>query len=403
MNTEVNIFASCKSPKVESTLNIVEVLQKIQNGGPNLKLILEARTAFSEAHKKGKDCPHYDKIKANYLKTFTPNATFNKKRNNKNIKHLSGLVYLDIDGSTQIDFKNPYIFATWLSLSETGRGVLIKTEGVTTENFPLIYDKIVKEMGLNVDLHCKDLSRQVVISYDPDIYINYSSKSYDCKDIVLKKERKIPPTVPKKKEGKVCDLMGDKLFKGVRWDNIEDYDLKGKEYVVFDEPYYFSKAYIPQTISQGKRNSTIKALIYQIKALNPELTDLKLFSIINVINSRCTPALPATEIEGIKRELKKKLEYEDFTPILNYPRSVIFADSVDKKDRQIIGAQVAGKNKVKKTLDKIQECLDDWDINIGKITNKKIAENIGMAKKTIDKYSPYFRQQKKIINEACII
>lgn len=401
MNPEVSIFKSCKSPSVERNTKIDEVFKEIKEGSSKLNLILEARKSFSTAHQTGKKCPHYDKIKSTSLNTFTPNATFTDKRNKRNINNLSGLVYLDIDGSTEIDYNNPYIFATWLSLSATGRGVLVKTTGITKDNFPIVYDLLAKELGVEVDPHCKEPSRQVVISYDPYIYINNRSKPYNCESIVTGKDKNIPPTVPKKRKREECDLKGDKLFEGLRWNNLSDYDLAGKEYVVLDEPMYFSKAFIPESIENGKRNTTINLTVHQLKALNPDLTESTLHRIINVLNSRCADPLPPSEIEEIKRKLNSKYKENDFDPIPNYPRSVIFDKKVSQKERQRIGAGVSGLNKVKKTLSKIQECLNDWDLNTGRITNKKIAEIIGMSKKTVDKYSAGFRDQINMINANC--
>ncbi|GAA4314521.1 hypothetical protein GCM10023115_28320 [Pontixanthobacter gangjinensis] len=392
-NTKVSMFQCCKSPVVLKEVPVIKILNEIKTGGDNLDLLQKAR-------QQGKGSCIYDKIKTQKLNTFSPNASFSRKRKASRIKNLTGLVYLDIDGCTEIDYQNPYIFATWLSLSATGRGVLIKIKGVTEDNFSSAYTSIAREIGLDVDPNCKDITRQVVISYDPEIYINHGSKAYHYKEVEPQDELNIPLTVSKKRKKEKCDLKGDKLFDNIRWDNIEDYDLKGEDFVIFDENQYFSKAYIPETIEEGKRNSTINSTIHQLKALNPELSPTDLYRLINILNSRCSPPLPYSEIEEVKRKLSEKLEENDqFEPLPNYRRRVIFAKGINKRDRQKIGAQVSGEIKVNTTLNKIQECLDDWDLYKGRVTNNKIAKAIGRSKKTVDKYSARFKLQKKIINE----
>jgi hypothetical protein len=398
---EVSLFKCCKSPQVERNVKINEVLREIKFGGPNLNYILEARKVAIAAYENKTNSPFYDKIKTTSINSFSPNASFKHKRNKKSIENLSGLIYLDIDGSTDIDLSNPYIYSTWLSLSGKGRGVLVKVNGIDNQNFSFAYNSIAEEINIDVDPHCTDLSRQVVISYDPNIFINDHSKTFSIGEFVSDKENKIPLTVPKKRKREECYLKGGNFLNKLRWDNLEDYDLQGKDYVIFDEIQYFSKAYIPETIGEGKRNSTINSTIHQLKALNPLLTKEHLFRLINILNSRCSPPLPPSEIEDMKRKLSKKLEEEDyfFELLPNCKRRVIFANSVCKKERQKIGAQVSGKVKKNYTIDMIQHCLDDWDLNEGRVTNEKIAKAIGRSKKTVDKYSPQFKSQKQIINK----
>ena len=392
-NPAVSIFKCCKSPVVIDEVTIGAILNQIKTGGQNLDLIKEAR-------KRGKESTFYEKVKTTKINTFTPNATFRCKRNLGNIKELSKLVYLDIDGCTDIDVNNPYIYATWLSLSATGRGVLVRAKGLNKDNFAFAYESIAMEIGLDVDPMAKDISRQVVISYDPEMYINPDSKSYNCTGMVSEK-RDIPLTVPlkKKKERNVSER--GVTFKNIRYNDFEDYDLEGKEYEVFDEPVGFSKFHIPEVITKN-RYSTISATVHQYMALNPDLPLESARHFIEVLNKRCSNPLDDTETDKIKRDIEKKMDTGDLFPILNVQRYTAFSENVSTKDRQIIGAKVAGRNKRRKTLQKIQDCLNSWDLNLGKATNKKIAEITGLAQKTVDKYSKFFKDQKEIINNNVI-
>ncbi len=391
-NPSVSIFQNCKSPAVINEVTIEKILQEIKTGGKNHDLLIEAR-------RQGKNSSFYESVKTKHLKTFSPNATFNHKRNLIGIKKLSGLVYLDIDGCTKIDFDNPYIFAAWLSLSGTGRGVLVKAEGLNEDNFFLAYDSIAHEIGLVVDPACKDLTRQVVISYDPDIYINHNSKPYYCNGNLPKKITSTPLSVPfKNKEKRICERKGDKNFKDIRYDNTQDYNLEGKDYEVFDEKVMFSRLFIPEVIKTN-RYSTISTAVHQLMALNSHLQLEAGKKFIDALNGRCLIPLPKNEILKIKRDIEHKIQTGNLTPIPNWGRYTAFSEKVAPKERQVIGAKVAGRNKKRKTIEKIQECLDSWDLNLGRVTNQKIAELTGRAKKTVDKYSKeFFKTQKEIIN-----
>lgn len=388
-NPAVSIYKCCKSPIVINEVPIEAILQEIKTGGENHDLLLEARN-------QGKNTPLYESIKTKELNTFTPNATFNHTRNLNAIKNLSGLVYLDIDGCTKIDFDNPYIYSTWLSLSGTGRGVLVKAEGLNKDNFSLAYASIAKDIGIDVDHNCKDLTRQVVISYDPNIHININSKTFDCKGLVLKKGINTPLTVPyKEKKRGICERKGDK---NIRYDNIEDYNLNGNDYVVFEEEEMFSKLFFPVEI-RTNRYSKISTTVHQYMALNPDQPLDAGIKLIDVLNARCSTSLPELEINKIKRDLEKKVQTGDLTPIPNWGRYTVFSEKVSSKERQVIGAKVAGRNKRRNTMQKIQKCLDDWDLNLGRVTNRKIADMTGLATKTVDKYSrEFFKSQKEIIN-----
>lgn len=133
-------------------------------------------------------------------------------------------------------------------------------------------------------------------------------------------------------------------------------------------------------------------------ALNPNIPLVNVFRFIDFLSHRCKDLLPPSEIEKIKRDFKEKLNEGELELILNHPRYAVFADHVSKKDRQIIGAKIAGQNKRNKTLRKIQNCLDDWDLNHGKVTNKAISDLTGLTHKTVDRYSKHFLEPKKEIN-----
>src|SRR5690554_6084478 len=117
----------------------------IQNGDENLDSIKQARNLYAINEVE------YNKIKRNAIPCHTFNFLFEGRRTNDSISSSTGYIYLDIDDDISIDLTNPYIHASWLSLSETGRGVLVKAEGINQSNFNDSYSLISEELGLNTD------------------------------------------------------------------------------------------------------------------------------------------------------------------------------------------------------------------------------------------------------------
>ncbi|MFD0931285.1 BT4734/BF3469 family protein [Psychroflexus salinarum] len=396
----VSIFNSVKDPKVKDEISIESVLSNIKVGRTHKSTIFKARKA-------GKNTSLYDHLKTTQILTFSPNASFYEKRAVKNLKELTGLMYLDLDNCTELE-ASPFIYASWLSLSGTGRGILVRTKGVNTHNFKDAYHSVAKELGIEADPQCVDITRQVVLSYDPDIFINKSSQTFIYKEGISKEEEIESTNTPlevalKKEKREKCDLKGGASTEHTRWNDLDNYDLKGKEYVIFDEKKYFSKAFVPQRIPTGRRHITVSSSLHQLTALNLNWSDQRIENLVNNLNSYCDEPLPKHEIQRILANLLKKKKSGDLKPIKNFPRYVIFSDKIPKKEKQSIGGRIGGKisGKIRReeTIAKIQKCLNDWDIQQGKATNKAIAKCAGIAHKTMDKYSKQFKEQKEEINK----
>lgn len=399
-NSLVSLFKCVKDPKVVIERPIANVLHVIKTGNAYKDVILKARQA-------GKNTSLYDHLKTTQIPTFSPNASFESKRTAKNMKGLTGLMYLDLDNCTELQL-SPLIYATWLSLSGSGRGILVKTKDVTKDNFKDAYYSVAKELGIEADPQCVDITRQVVLSFDPEIYLNEESETYEYKggkDTTERMECTITPLkVELKKRGeKKYESEGGLFNEDTKWNDLHTCDLEGQDYIIFETKTFFSKAYVPENIPQGRRFLMVSAVSHQMTALNLHWSQEEVNSFLNILNSRCHPPLPQTEIQSILRNLLKRKESGNLKPLKNFGRYVIFSDKVSKKEKQSIGGSIGGKIsgriKVNKTKAKIQECLDSWDLLKGKVTNRAIAEYTGLALKTIDKYSKLFKEQKAQINK----
>ena len=278
---EFQVYQNVKSPKVLGTRNHLDLFREIQYGGPSKAKILNAR-------KLGKSDPDFDFLKCT-TPTYTPNALFKGKRRLDSLVKETGFLYLDIDGRTDIHLSHPLIYASYLSYSGTGRAVLVKVKGLNSTNIKEVYSQVADKLNLEADQMCADLSRQVVMSYDPQLYHNPTSEVFDATRISDKSEVENSPNKPLliSPLSLECDLMGSTEKKELRWNNIDEVDLQGELYVILDEAIDIIEVFIPQRIVEGTRHYTVSAILATLLYLNPWLSYTRLEKLAFQINSRC--------------------------------------------------------------------------------------------------------------------
>ena len=128
-----------------------------------------------------------DKTKRNRLKTNLPAICFSgifKKRNDKSILEHSGIICLDFDDyKSKKDLlnakehlsKDKYVHSVFISPSEKGLKVLVKTPKETNRHIDF-FNSLEKHFNsVFFDKKCKNLSRVCYESYDPNIFINNNS------------------------------------------------------------------------------------------------------------------------------------------------------------------------------------------------------------------------------------
>lgn len=121
------------------------------------------------------------------LPAFTPSGTFKERRKKESIDSYSGLLHLDYDKVEDVEslkeyiIKIPFTYSAFISPSGNGLKVLVKTDSILathTEFFNALrsyYDGIV---GLESDRSVKDVTRLCFVSFDPELYLNESSKIF---------------------------------------------------------------------------------------------------------------------------------------------------------------------------------------------------------------------------------
>ena len=379
------------SSKVLGTVTPKQYLETIQNGDHNLETILKARESYQNYPQE------YSRIKTQQLPCYTLNFTFKKRRKDRNIEASTGFMYLDLDGTTDIDCTNPLIFATWLSLSGTGRGILVKVEGITPENFKYVYEDVAKELEISADKGAKKPTQLNILSYDPKLYSNLSSYTYQVKE---KKPHYSAITLDRDTNGTV---QGENLS-GLRFDNLDELiaNVEFHDNVIheFEEKIKYADAFLFGEIFDGTRNQRLLSYAYQVKALNPHIEFESLYRLLMQGNIHyCKPPYPDRRIREITEWV---MNNDNPKPIINKERRLLFNPDYDlsKKEKRRLTMQWVNTKRKEKSRRKIEQAILDWDFKErGKITQKSISKVTGQNKKTVEKYYPEFKSQIQFLNQ----
>lgn len=375
----ISTFKNIKSVIPTSQIDVYDFFDQIKSPSNQIKeQIAKARNLYDLGN-----IDEYNRIKEN-LPCFTLNFSFGGGRKKENIISPTGFIYIDLDGTTDINFDNPFIFASWKSLSNNGRGILVKVNGLKPDNFSDTYRLISEYLNIESDSGAKKSTQPNVHSWDEDIYINNDSSIWLIDDVI----DNTPNLLTYKKEKEGTQELGV-----IRYDNIDEIDFKGEEYLEFlEEKYPTARLIIPSQIVVGKRNNTLSAMALQCRALNPKISKSRFLGYIKAINSsRCNPPLNTEEVESI---CNRTLAVKNIKPLLNSPRRIIFnpQSDLDLKERRMITNRAIGKSKRIKTQKELQKNVDNWDYQqYGRVTQKKLALVSGRNIKTIEKYYKYLK------------
>lgn len=169
----------CVTNKDNKPKSLGNILELVKNGGSFKEIIEEIRTTTDE------------KTRSELKKTLpavTISGQFADSRNLNELINHSGFLHLDFDKvddlekSMKILKKDPYSFSVFLSPSGNGIKVLVKISNIKNEHlkyFKSLEKYYYKEYNLKVDPQCKDITRAMFLSYDPDIFVNENSKVFE--------------------------------------------------------------------------------------------------------------------------------------------------------------------------------------------------------------------------------
>jgi hypothetical protein len=391
----INKFKNGKNPFINDNVTIDEALSTIKHGDSNLRTILDIR-------KLGKFSPVYQNIKTSKLPTFRFNFKFSVKASNGTIDIPTGLIYIDVDDTTDIDLTNPYIFACWKSLSETGLGILVKVDGLSLTNFKDTYQAIGNLLGVQTDAGACKGTQQNILSYDANLYQNKGSLTFQA---INKKVSFTPIQRGREKRERLITvddtfLPSDKI----RFNNIDDYfEGTDGDYIVFDEKKNLCIPFIPKRIDVGQRNRTMFGVLSQYALLNPTMENGFLTTCANEINRHFTQKYEECKIKSIVAGVIKKRKEGTLEPYLNKDRRVLFNPDkkTTKEEKQKMTAVLMGKLKTDKTQKSINDTIDDWKFqNDGKITQEKIAKKLDKSLATIKRNWSPFKELASELNNS---
>lgn len=383
----INTYKNIKSPQVLDKIDIYTYLHEISNPDKIIQEKIEEARSF---YKEG-DEDQYDAIKLK-LPCYTLNFGFDKYKNNSNIIGSTGLIYIDVDDETSIDLTNQLIFASWKSVSNNGRGVLVKIDGLDLNNFKYNYNIISEELGVKSDKRASKPTQFTIQSYDSNLYINEDAISYKALEV----KEKVPTSILIKEEKKGSTEVGIKPL--IRYDTINDYDFKDESYIYFpEEKEFIAELYVSKTIEDGARNSKLYAIGIQFRALNPHLPSKYIEKYLQTINiHHCKPPLKKGEILSIVRSI---MSVEEPKPSYNKERRILFNPELklSRIEKVKIINPLLGLKRSEETYQELKEHVKNWDYQeLGKVTEKKLIKLSGRSKNTVRKYYSKIRKDLEL-------
>lgn len=179
-NTRVSFYNNL-TDKTNKLIEVNEMFAFIKTGSTYKHVINNIR--------KG-DNSTKDNLKKQ-LPCVTISGVFNDSRKYENLSYHTGLIQIDMDNVVDLKqslskLKNDkFSFAVFISPSRTGIKVIVKIPP-RKESHKAYFLKLKKyyknNYNLDIDDQCKDISRLMFLSWDPDIYINEGSIEFSEND-----------------------------------------------------------------------------------------------------------------------------------------------------------------------------------------------------------------------------
>ena len=375
-----NTFKNLKNPCVQTVTDIPSVLDQIKTGCYKSQIIT--------ARPYGKGHTQYEKIKAE-IPTFTPNACFYNNRAISNIKSLSGFIYLDFDHEIDLEIFHhlPFIYSYWKSVSGKGYGVLVSISGLTIATFKNSWTYLADQFdkfNAKVDTRTQDISRQCVISYDPDIYINPDPIPLIIPMVEVSATTNIlSSTLPQKYYSSITSSDHDKIKYKTTLD-----DYNGMDYIVIEQGKEFRDSYLPRQIHSGDRHKWLGSYTSTLLFNNPSISYERLeLELLRANNDHCHPKLDISEVIAITTWSFSKHTNQALNITAKKKKIWINPEAKlsTKQKRSIIGKET-GKLRKANTLNELVELYLKLQKTNQKITQKLLQEHSNLSILTIKKY-----------------
>lgn len=398
---EINFHETVCKPEIKRNVALDDWLREIKTGENYRYWIDKARTS-------GKGSKSYNFIKTQKLPAVNYNYLFDGYLKLDNAVGATGVFYVDIDVDTKEQaeqLKNKlkackYVYSAWLSLSECGVGVLVRSSKVTPENFKQVHSSFCVQHNIPFDGNAVKLTQYNVLSNDPEIYVNPEASEYNPQIIEEKKrtKKKVQSLANEKREKK--HIATNCTF--LRYNNLNDYWKRG-QVVTSEEGFEVVELFLPETIELGKRKHTLLAFTNNLVWLNPDAQPETIYKQLTIKNERrCVVPLESKELWDIVNSVFKYKENGTLEPQRLRTRKIIFGpeSGYEKEEKRQFVNETIGEWKRNKTKRKIYEAIEGWNFEVdGKITAKKVSSICGSSIRTVKTYWSEFKDYVRTLNQ----
>ena len=400
---KVSLFKNLGDSNINGVATVDDVLQMIKNG--HTKQLVELARSY------GRGTPSYQLVKSK-IETFTPHGEFFHRRATRNLQQFSGFIYLDVDGLTNktIFTETNFIYACWDSLSKEGIGALARVDGLDYINFKTVWLYLAdyfKQKGITIDPQTKDIARQNIISYDPNIYINkgcvvldanqiyesYSAKTISNQTVSYTSSTTNPPTTNYCSSYSTIntDLFNDndvvELFRKIKYNTTLD-SYENKDYVVIETGKNCRNAFIPKVIKDGERHLWLSSFTITLLFNNPSISFQQLSNLVlNVNRNNCNPSLDTKEVINLTKWYYDKFVNNSLTIRTKLKKIWINPEAeLTLKQKRTIISKETGNLRRKKTLLAIQCAYDALKKENKDVTQKMVYNSLKKSLRTIKYY-----------------
>lgn len=232
----VSVFSNVRAKYRRWDCPILNVFETIKDGSNNY---IDLKKSMKEIRAE-KDLSKRQKLKACILWVFTPNGTFNERKDDKLIS-LSGVVCIDLDHVADLQkeknrLKNfNYVLSIAKSPSGDGLKVFVLHDLTDPSRFADLYHYVGSALGVDnspsFDMSCSNVSRACFYTYDSEIYVNEQAEPLHIDPNTLPNYK--APSKPlqakgntnlKQSSSNVCQLQDPEQIKNAIIENLEFYE-----------------------------------------------------------------------------------------------------------------------------------------------------------------------------------
>lgn len=393
----IDIVGGIKNRGIKDSMSLECLVDYIRNPDiPHLEKVNLARSC-------GKGTPQYEFIKKNQIPCAILNFTHSKGYVSGGTVHKpTGYLYIDVDGTLDIDLTNQHIAAYWKSLSGTGYSIVVAVKGLTKKNVKSATREVASILDVPFDPSAVSVDRLTCISYDPNAYFNSDAEVY-C--IQSTSDEKVQTSL--KYNTLTMGLRMDCTFREIRVNNLDDIlrglDFNGEPMYDFGVAgvWYADVHYSIWGVPEGSRNKVMYSTVCQLRSLNPWCSEERMYQYVSGLNRNAfRPPLSTKELRDIvSNAYKGKLP----KVTLNKWRRFVYNTDYDlttSQKRSIVISHINKKTYEDNTA-KIIDTIQTWNFKAnGKITMSGIAGVSGLSLRTIKSRSGEIKEKIKQKNLA---